>query len=70
MDTRTLVVSGAYIMSGLRMGLGGVMLAVKGHLGQELPRYQYQRVRWAKRGVTEDNQLMFQFTMQVKMMTL
>ena len=40
MDTRTLVVSGAYIMSGLRMGLGGVMLAVKGHLGQELPRYR------------------------------
>ena len=55
MDMRTLVVSGAYIMSGLRMGLGGVMLAVKGHLGQELPRYQYQRLRWAKKGVTEDN---------------
>ena len=54
MDMRTLVVYGAYIMSGLRMGLDGVLLAVKGHLGQELPRYQYQRLRWAKKGVTED----------------
>ena len=67
MDTRTMIVSAAYILSGLRMGLGGIMLAAKGHLGQELPRYQYQRQRWARRGVTEDNRLMFQFTMQVRM---
>jgi len=64
MDMRKMIVSAAYIVSGLRMGLGGIMLAVKGHLGQELPRYQYQRQRWARRGVTEDNKLMFQFTMQ------
>ena len=67
MDTRTMIVSAAYILSGLRMGLGGIMLAAKGHLGQELPRYQYQRQRWARRGVTEDDRLMFQFTMQVRM---
>ena len=38
LDTRTWLVSGAYILSGLRMGLGAVYLAYKGHLAQELPR--------------------------------
>ena len=38
LDTRTLVVSAAYLVSGLRMGLGAIMLAVKGHLNQELQR--------------------------------
>ena len=40
MDTRTWLVSGAYILSGLRMGLGAVYLAYKGHLAQELPRFK------------------------------
>ena len=38
LDTRTWLVSGAYILSGLRMGLGGLYMASKGHLAQELPR--------------------------------
>ena len=41
-------------------------MASKGHLSQELPRYEYQRIRWAKRGVTEENRVAFLFTMQVK----
>ena len=39
MDTRTMIVSGAYIISGLRMGMGGIALAIKGHLNNELPRF-------------------------------
>ena len=39
-DTRTWLVSGAYILSGLRMGLGAVYLAYKGHLAKELPRFK------------------------------
>ena len=38
LDTRTWLVSGAYILSGLRMGLGGLYMVSKGHLAQELPR--------------------------------
>ena len=38
LDTRTWLVSGAYITSGLRMGLGAVYMTYKGHLAQELPR--------------------------------
>ena len=37
-NTRTVVVMAAYIMAGLRMGLGGLAMAVRGHLSQELPR--------------------------------
>lgn len=41
-------------------------MAARGHLNQELPRYQYQRRRWAKRGVSDENGLLFMFTMQVQ----
>ena len=37
-NTRTVLVMAAYIMAGLRMGLGGVAMAFRGHLNQELPR--------------------------------
>jgi len=68
MDTRTMIVSGAYIISGLRMGMGGIALAIKGHLNNELPRYEYQRIRWEKRGVTSDNKSKFMITMQAEIM--
>jgi len=66
MDTRTWLVSGAYILSGLRMGLGAVYLAYKGHLAKELPRYEYQRIRWAKRGVTKDKPFLYMLTLQAE----
>merc|ERR1712168_737750 len=66
LDTRTMMVSGAYILSGLRMGLGGIALAMKGHLRNELPRYEYQRIRWERRGVTSDNKFQFMITMQAE----
>ena len=36
--TRTMLVMAAYSLAGLRMGLGGVAMALRGHLNQELPR--------------------------------
>ena len=35
---RTLLVMAAYVISGLRMGLGAVTMALSGHLSKELPR--------------------------------
>jgi len=63
LDRRTLVAA-AYTFAGLRMGLGAVALWVKGHLNEEMPRYLYQRLRWAKKGVTEESSWMFCFEMQ------
>merc|ERR1711971_986348 len=54
----------AYTFAGLRMGLGAVALWVKGHLDEEMPLYLYQRLRWAKKGVTEESSWMFCFEMQ------
>ena len=47
------------------MGLGAVTMALSGHLDKELPRYEYQRQRWASRGVTQEDRIMYILTMQV-----
>lgn len=46
------------------MGLGAVLLLLKGHLNEEMPRYLYQRLRWAKKGVTDESSWKFQIEMQ------
>ena len=51
---RKSIVAGMYLFSGLRMGVGALILWKKGHLNQELPRYQFQRKRWKKMGFTND----------------
>jgi len=63
LDRRTLVAA-AYTFAGFRMGLGAVLLLVKGHLNEEMPRYLYQRLRWAKKGVTDESSWKFQIEMQ------
>merc|ERR1712080_693923 len=35
------------------MGLGAALMTAAGHLNQELPRYLYQRLRWARQGIHE-----------------
>lgn len=45
---RTYCVAGMYFFSGLRMGLGALILFKKGYLNSELSRYQFQRKRWRK----------------------
>jgi steroid 5-alpha reductase family enzyme len=44
------MVAGMYLFSGLRMGIGALILFAKGHLNLELSRYSYQRKRWNKAG--------------------
>lgn len=50
--TRVAIVSIAYIFAGSRMGLGAIKLLQLGHLNTELPRYEFQKRRWAKVGKT------------------
>ena len=47
---RIFLISGMYLFSGLRMGIGALVLFKKGHLDSELSRYTYQRRRWEKAG--------------------
>ena len=47
---RIYLVAGMYLCSGLRMGIGALILLKKGHLNSELSRYNYQRRRWDKAG--------------------
>jgi len=54
----------AYLVSGLRMGLGALVLAALGHLSKEMPRYLFQRRRWAKQGVTDETSMKYKVTMQ------
>ena len=49
---RVAVVSIAYVFAGARMGVGALMLLKAGHLQRELPRYEYQKRRWARAGKT------------------
>ena len=48
------IISMLYIIAGLRMGIGALILLKKGHLNKELPRYRYQRIRWKKKGFIND----------------
>ena len=47
---RIYLVAGMYLCSGLRMGIGALILFKKGHLKSELSRYTYQRRRWDRAG--------------------
>src|SRR4051812_18222629 len=53
--TRVLIISAIYILMGARMGLGALLLWSKGHFQKEFPRYQYQRLMWAKKGPYNEN---------------
>ena len=48
------IISMLYIIAGLRMGIGALILLKKGYLNKELPRYSYQRIRWKKKGFIND----------------
>ena len=57
---RKIIISSLYLIAGLRMGLGALVLLKKGYLDKELPRYQFQRIRWKKKGFT-NNRISIQF---------
>jgi steroid 5-alpha reductase family enzyme len=49
---RTLFISLVYAFVGARMGLGALRMWHLGYFETELPRYQYQRLRWQRTGKT------------------
>ena len=61
---RAFLISAAYLLAGLRMGLGGIRLLRQGHLNEEMTRYLFQRKRWAKRGITDEGSLRYKLEMQ------
>merc|ERR1712107_475392 len=54
----------AYSVVGLRMLLAALSMLIKGHLSKELPRYLYQRRRWAKEGITDETSMAYKIAMQ------
>ncbi|MDX2219086.1 MAG: DUF1295 domain-containing protein [Burkholderiales bacterium] len=48
---RKLVISLVYLFIGLRMGLGAIKMWRNGYFQTEFPRYQYQRLRWERKGI-------------------
>ena len=48
---RVFMIGLMYLMIGMRMGLGALVLLRKGFLDRELPRYQYRRMKWEEEGV-------------------
>ncbi|MEO2084434.1 MAG: DUF1295 domain-containing protein [Marinoscillum sp.] len=62
---RKYIVSVMYLLAGLRMGIGSLILLKKGHLDTELSRYKYQRKRWKKAGHTNiDISLQYEIMLQ------
>ena len=63
---RANLVTTAYILAGFRMGLGALIFFFNGKLKEEFPRYNYQRIMWAKMGIKDDGGLGFKITMQIE----
>ena len=62
---RKYIISGMYLIAGLRMGIGAIVLLKKGHLNKELSRYEYQRIRWKKSGYSNiDISLQYEIMIQ------
>jgi len=62
---RKYIIAGMYIIAGLRMGIGAIILLKKGHLNKELSRYEYQRLRWKKSGYSNiDISLQYEIMIQ------
>ena len=52
---KKIIISIIYIITGLRMGIGALILYKKGHLDKELSRYRFQRIRWKKFGYKSEH---------------
>jgi len=61
---RATLVMLAFLIAGGRMALGGGLAFLAGKLQIEFPRYLYQRMNWAKAGVTDEKSFMFKYMMQ------
>lgn len=49
---RKVIIGLIYLFMGLRMGLGALKMWRAGYFKKEFPRYQYQRLRWERKGIT------------------
>ena len=61
---RPWLVGAMYLLAGGRMGLMAITGWRLGMLNRELPRYQYQRLRWQRRGWSERPALLFEVAFQ------
>ena len=62
---RKYMIAGAYLFAGFRMGFGAFMLWVSGKLKKEFPRYDYQKLRWQRKGIAESH---IPFEMQIEIL--
>lgn len=61
---RTCIVAGMYLFAGGRMSVMALLGWHYGHLKRELPRYQYQRLRWQRRNWRETPALLYEVASQ------
>ncbi len=61
---RQSIIAGLYIFAGGRMTAMALIGLKLGYLNKELPRYQYQRLRWQRRGWQEKPAMLFEVASQ------
>jgi steroid 5-alpha reductase family enzyme len=61
---RSAIMAGMYLFAGGRMSAMALMGWYYGHLKRELPRYQYQRLRWQRRNWRETPALLYEVASQ------
>ena len=61
---RSGIIAGLYIFAGGRMSAMALIGLKLGYLNKELPRYQYQRLRWQRRGWQEKPAMLFEVASQ------
>lgn len=61
---RSGIIGGLYLFAGGRMSAMALIGLRLGYLSKELPRYQYQRLRWQRRGWKEKPAMLFEVASQ------
>lgn len=61
---RSYIITGLYLFAGGRMAAMALIGLKLGYLNKELPRYQYQRLRWQRRGWQEKPAMLFEVASQ------
>jgi len=64
LTTRSCIIGGLYLFAGGRMAAMALIGLKLGYLNKELPRYQYQRLRWQRRGWQEKPAMLFEVATQ------
>jgi steroid 5-alpha reductase family enzyme len=64
MTSRSYIIAALYLFAGGRMTAMALIGLKLGYLNKELPRYQYQRLRWQRRGWQEKPAMLFEVASQ------